>query len=275
MPQSLSSSVLISFCFALSAVGAAGADTVSFASQVEGIEATALVDLPAGQANPNDPANEFCVMSSGDFTTKAGQAVAAKNWLVTAEVEREDLTFISFVERSQAGTSASCLLSDGNVGIFRGRELLGVIYSNEAVNRSIGFIQKLEDDRLRIWDGDYLAMPLADLQIVDRDLVIVRSVADNDSFCSGQVSVPNIFGLKIQDARRVLFAEGWVVNPLLSDQSHEWYSDLVASLPELDVCSGTGLGFCAFGYIKNGSNALGVTTAGEDYRVAGFSATCE
>jgi len=275
MPQSVTSSLMLSFSFALSAVGAAGADTESFASQVEGIEAAALIDLPAGRADPNDPANEFCVMSPADFTTAAAQVVADKNWLVTAEVKWEGLTFISFVERSETGTSGSCLLSDGNVGVFLGRELLGVIYANEAANRSIGFIKKLEDDRLRIWDGNYLAMPLADLQIVDRDLVIVRSVADNDSFCNGQVSVPNIFGLKIQDARRVLFAEGWVVNPLPSDQSHDWYSDLAASLPELDVCSGTGFGFCAFGYIKNGSGSLGVTTAGGEYRVAGFSATCE
>lgn len=258
----------------LAFVGIADADSGTIASQVEGLSAVALTELPDGKARSDDPASERCTMSEKDLFTPAGQLVAARNWMVTAEIEHAGYTFVSFVGHAENGPSISCYLSDGNVAVFQGTKLLGVVYANNMATRDIGLVHALEGDRLRIFDGGYPYMPLADLQVIDDDLIIVGNVADRDSFCGGRVSVPNIRNLEIHDARRVLFSEGWTVDPTLSEGDDRGSGLFPHPLPETDSCMGTGYGFCYFGYVKHGSERLGVGTVGEGYRVTDFSASC-
>jgi hypothetical protein len=258
----------------LAFVGVADADSGTFASQVEGLSAVALAELPDGKARSDDPASERCTMPEKELLTPAGQLVATRNWLVTAEIEHADYTFVSFVGHAESGTSSSCYLSDGNVAVFQGTKLLGVVYANNMATRDIGLVHALEGDRLRIFDGGYPYMPLADLKVVDDDLIIVGNVADRDSFCSDSVSVPNIRNLAIHDARRVLFSEGWTADPNRGEDDG-WKGGFSPPLPEVDVCSGTGYGFCALDYVRHGSEHLRVGTVGEGNRVYYFSASCE
>lgn len=273
MFRSISLKGLLSLgCILALAVGA-GAQTPTFASQVDGLEGVALEELPVGAAQPQERESEACVVPQAEVSTPAGQAVAAKNWLVTAEIELGGFTFVSFVERAERGTSGSCWLSDGNVGVFLGDDLLGVIYADDQMEYGIGKIQKLEGDRLRIRGGNFYGTPRADLQVVDGDLFLIKSVAERDSFCDGKVMVPNIYGLRIHDARRILFQEDWRPNPALA--AREYGSSFGPSFDELDSCSGTGFGLCSFEYVWRDSGRLYVTTGGELYSVVALEVSCD
>lgn len=225
----------LAVCFIPALGGVASADSFGLASQVTDLKVVTISKLPKGNAKTQEDDRWQCAMTAEDITSVAGNLVLAQNWRVTSEVERVGLTFVSFVESAEPGTSGSCSQTDGNVGIFRGETLLGLIYSDKGAMKSIGSIQALEGDRIRIWDGGYLQQPLADLQIVERDLVIVRNVAERDSFCEGASSAPNIFNLPINLARQQLLAEGWSPNPVPPEDADQFYAEERKLLPELDT----------------------------------------
>lgn len=269
---------LIAAQLALTAMTAipAAADEIDFATQTSALEIRPLDTLPA---NPKKAGNDaMCPVLIDTPVTAAGQRVAASGWLVSSETEVNGLTLVSFVGSAEQGTSGTCLLSDGNVGIFREDRLRGLIYADPEVERGIGSLEAMDGDRVRIWDGDYLGQPLADIQIVGADLVILGQVATRDSFCKGQVSVPNLYGLPIHLARKALLAEGWSPAPS-PDDLRPWIFSMRDSWPELQDCSGTGLGFCAWEYTKGPGQNLSVTTAGENPDgsspiIVGFGVTC-
>lgn len=266
------------FSLTLGSVGWAG--TLEFASQVSDLKAIELSNLPAGKAQPQENDAWRCSLTAEEIQTAAGKLVSSSGWLVTSEEDLAGLTFVSFVERAEPGTSGTCDSTDGNVGVFRGNELLGLIYANQAADWNIGSIQVLSDDSLRIWSGDWIGTPLADIRIVGRDLLIVKNVADRDSFCGGAVSVPNIFGLEIHQARQVLMAEGWAPFQELPEESFGFENRLRDRVPELESCLPTGLGYCSFGYRKGDTQTLGVTTAGDGNvdgtpSVISYGANCE
>jgi hypothetical protein len=267
--------------FSLTLSGVAFANTIQLASQVSGLNVAELSELPHRQTKAQKDTRWQCALRDEEINTAAGKLVSAHNWWVTGEVERAGFTFVSFVASSEPTTSASCIYSDGNVGIFRGEELLGVIYADKAAERAVGDIGALEGDRLRIYDGSDLNMPLADLEIVGHDLVIVRNVSNRDSFCGGAISAPNIFGLSIPIARQVLFAEGWEAGPVPIDDDTDAFGHAARKqFPELDTCSGTGFGFCAYVYSKEEGQIMRVISAGGEpdemaNHVIRFSAYCE
>lgn len=223
-------------------------------SQVDELTITALNHVGS---NPNGPVSKDCVYVVANTVTPEGQGIARLGWAVTAEIEWNGLTFVSFAGRAEAGTSGSCLLSDGNIGIFRAGRMEGLIYAAPGAKRGIGIVAPIEDG-LRVWDGDFLQRPLADLQLHGDDLVVVSAVAGRDMFCDGMVSVPNIYGIPIHLARRLLLAEGWVPQP-----PDVVPSLMMTDLPELLDSAGTGFAACTYLYRSAEAPELMVTTAGE------------
>lgn len=246
--------------FSLTLCGVAFANTIQLVSQVSGLNVVELSELPQRQTKVQKDTRWQCALLDEEINTAAGRLVSAHNWWVTGEVERAGFTFVSFVASSEPTTSASCIYSDGNVGIFRGEKLLGVVYADKAAERTVGDISALEGDRLRIYDGGQVNMPLADLEIVGHDLLIVRNVSNRDSFCGGAISAPNIFGLSIPIARQVLFAEGWEAGPVPLDD-YSYIPESRKQFPEVDACSGTGFGYCALIYSKDAGQIMRVISA--------------
>lgn len=262
---------------AATALSAAKASAVDLVRQAGALELALLATLPANPAA--DPGEALCSVLGDAPITAAGQLVASAGWKVTGELEMGALILVSFVGRVEQGTSGSCLLGDGNVGIFQDGALQGLIYAPEGSELGIGSMQPLEGDRIRIWDGDYLSQPLADLQIVGGDLVILTQVASRDSFCEGAVTVPNIYGLPLHLARRMLLAEGWTPAAISDPPTMGWTAEMRRDWPELEDCSGTGFGYCSWSYAKIADEGLSVTTAGEapegsSPTVIDFGATC-
>ena len=270
----------LQLAFAVSALLFVGhvamADSFEMASQVLGLKTAKLSNLPeATPQSPNNIGGWACALEAKDIKTSAGKAVAARNWQVISETEQAGFTFVSFAAKAEAGTSGSCLFSEGNVGIFREANLLGLVYATDSEKLRLGHIVTTDSNTLRILSGDYISMPIADVQIIGGNLLLVKNVAARMSFCEGTSSVPNTYGLPIHIARRIFLAEGWRPAPPDLEKSQSWVADMRKTLPEVEDCSGTGFGFCKFNYHRDDGQNLSVTTAGEGSpTIIGFSARC-
>ncbi len=256
---------LIRFASALIVLGATAgalrAEGIEFASQISGFEFRAVESLPS---NPTPAAPEvFCGQLQNGVNTAAGRLVEQAGWRVSTEAELAGLTFVAFIGKVEPGTSGSCALGAGNIGIFKGENLRGLIYAPQGTPAGIGSFAVRDGAVLRIWDGELLPMPIADLQLIGDDLVILRNVASRDSFCGGSASIPNSYGLPLHIARQVLLAEGWTPHPAEDASSSDWIGEMQAKWPELQDCSGTGFGYCAWQYSRATGQSLALTTAGE------------
>lgn len=253
----------------------AAAQALEYASQRDGLEIRAVDTLPANPSSEGDG----CGAQTEPLETEGGKIVADAGWIVTTEITQDTLTFISFVGQATAGTSGSCLMEGGTIGVFRGPDLLALAYAAEDARRQIGSLQQLEGGALRIWDGDYGSSPLADLRVTG-ELVLIRPISDRDSFCAGKISLPSLYGLPIHQARILLLAEGWQPQPDATQTSSDYVRDMAKSLPELVDCAGTGFGYCGYNYSHKDGASLSVTSAGEALEgssptVVDYRAECE
>jgi hypothetical protein len=234
---------------------------LSLKSDVPGLDLVALASLPAAPKDQGEA--EFCAdLFVETTTTPGGQDAAAKGWHVTAEVPFGDLTAISFVGSATPATSGTCELSDGNIGLYSGSQLIALLYSTQPDALMIGRIRPFGDG-LRILSGDVLPGTSADL-VRAGEAVTVTAPATEEPVCNGTATIPQIEGQPIDKARKTLMRAGW--QPVPGDPAQQalgWAKDLAAAgVPEVQDCSGTGFAFCAFSY-AGAAGDLSVTTAGE------------
>jgi hypothetical protein len=180
------------------------------------------------------------------------------------------------------GTSGTCLRQNGNVGFFSGDRLMALIYASNAEEVPIGFVSPFAQTGLRLWSGDYLPMPIADVQALGNGGIVVAPLAASEPVCNGTADVPLIYGLPIDIAREKLAEAGWQPVPFAGDRSESMGLDAeiaARGVPEVDICSGTGFGFCGYAYAGS-AGGLGVTTMGEFGEdgsfpvVAGYGVEC-
>lgn len=244
-------------------------------SEVKALAIVAVREIPKAPPNPGE--RNLCSHLTAKPVSEPAHIVAGQGWTVTGEVRlASGEQAVSFAGRFEPGTSGSCLVSEGNVAIFRDGALLAIAYAPKGANDTIGQVLPLADGQARIWSGDYLRQPLADLRVEDGTVALVP-LAAQEVLCGGRAVVPNIYGLSIDKARKLLEAKGWT--PLRGEkpapESRE--ADLVKlGIVEVDSCSGTGFGFCSFGY-KGPGGGLSVTTVGDgEYpAVSGYDAACK
>lgn len=230
-------------------------------SQVPGLAIAALDDVPNSPMDQGD--REGCSHKLvGGPTTPAGEVAHFQGWGVTAEVPLGDLTAVSFVGRFGQGTSGSCELLDGNLGLFAGDRLQAVIYATDPEKTLIGFAVPFGDGGLRLWSGDFLPVPLADVQRTASGGIAVVPLAQREPVCNGAAELPLMYGLPIDRARALLIAEGW--QPVTGQTNTASYAAEIAAagVPEVEDCSGTGFGYCAYRY-TGAAGTLNVTTMGE------------
>ncbi|WP_232630268.1 hypothetical protein [Methylobacterium sp. Leaf118] len=248
---------------------------VRVASSVEGVEVAALASVP--KAPPEIGETALCARFIVAPKSPAGRRVTEAGWAVTGEARLGRFQAVSFAGRFTQGTSGSCEIGNGNVGIFEGQSLRAVAYARKGATRSIGRLVPFGDG-LRLWDGGFLPQPLADLRLdAVGGGVSVVPLAPIEAICGGKGLVPNVYGQPITRAREWLRQAGWrpVTGPAPEDpRSRE--GDLVRmGVAEVESCSGTGFGFCAYGYAREGV-ALSVTTVGDgdDPSVSGYVVDC-
>ncbi len=248
-------------------------------SDVAGIEFVALGHLPKAPASATS--QKDCDWMLAKPKTAAGQAVAALGWGVTAEVPLGAYQAVSFAGQFEPSTSGSCQIDKGNVAIFSDRQLIALAYAGKGAKQTIGSIAVLQEG-LRIWDGDLVAAPVADIHVLDGKSLEVVAIAAEDAVCQSAGKVPNVYGKPIDQARQSLISAGWapLKNPkdLAADEA-QYGQELELSkqgIIEVDACSGTGFNFCNF-YYRRDAMELSVTTAGEEGlpRVVGYGAQCD
>ncbi|MBW6401475.1 hypothetical protein KPL78_26730 [Roseomonas sp. HJA6] len=210
--------------------------------------------------------------------TEAGRQVAAAGWAVTREAKLGPYDVVSFVGAIEPGTSGSCRLGDGNLGIFRAGGLVAIAYAPTAGAAAIGTLRPFGADALRLWDGDFLSQPVADLRLGAGDGLTIQPLAAEEPVCGGSAMVPNIYGRPIDQARAMLLRHGWTPAPPAGPRegNDPRVTELVRrGLPEVEDCSGTGFGFCGFTY-RGTAGTLNVTTVGDNDvpAVAGYDAIC-
>lgn len=230
-------------------------------SAVPGIVFVPLATLPAAPAAAAN--REGCEHLLARPASPAARQVAASGWAVTAEVPLGRYRAVSFVGKLEPSTSGTCQLSDGNVAIYEGEQLSAVAYAGRAAQRSLGRAVALEGVGLRLWDGDILPGPLADLRLNGDGSLSIVALAAEERRCQGRAVIPNILGMPMDAARAALLGAGW--RPLAGSNSTPGSreADLTRrGITEVDGCSGTGMGFCRFNYV-GAAGRLGVITAGE------------
>ncbi len=252
----------LSAAVALAAASPAWAEA-QVQSQVPGLDIVALDRLPPAPSGASD--GDFCGPLKEVAETSAGRAVERLGWRVTAEAQFGDLTAVSFVGSFVQGTSGSCLVQDGNVGFFAVDRLVALVYAADADDLPVGFVVPFAQTGLRLWSGDYLPMPIADIQPLDGGGIALTPLAGSEPVCNGTAEVPLIYGKPIDVARKKLADAGWQPVPYSGDRSESMGLDAEIAdrgVPEVEVCSGTGFGFCGYNY-AGPAGTLGVTTVGE------------
>jgi hypothetical protein len=255
----------MSLRFALVLAAATGSPALAelmLSSRTIGLDLVALSALPTAPQGQGE--TDFCShLFLEAVTTPGGQDATGKGWHVTAELPFGDLTAVSFIGRAIPATSGACELLDGNVGFFSGDQLVALLYGTEADSAMVGRIKSFGEGGLRVLSGDIIPMPVADLDRTGTGIVALPLAAD-EPVCDGTGTVPNIYNLPIDQARERLIAAGWrpVPGPVES-QDYSPAKDLAAAgVTEVEDCSGTGFGFCAYRY-SGPAGELEVTTVGE------------
>ncbi|MGU3547027.1 hypothetical protein [Methylobacterium sp. A52T] len=228
------------------------------ASAVKGLRFVPLAELPRAPGGAGRQAG--CPGEVLPARSEAARAVAARDWLVTGEAALGRYRAVSFASDLQQGTSGTCFIADGNVGLFVGPRLVALVYGAGRTG-AVGRIAA-RSDGARLWDGDIPPAPVGDLTLRPDGTVSLEPPPKVESVCGGRGSVPAIRGLPIDEARTSLIAAGWT--PVKGPPSDDERERALArrGVMEVDGCSGTGLAYCSFRY-AGAAGTLSVTTTGD------------
>jgi len=209
----------------------------------------------------------FCGHHEVAPQTPAGRTVAEAGWAVISEEPLGPLIAVSFVAGFRSMTSGACVLAGGRIGFFGGVELLALVEARPPDGTGTGRLRRVGPDRLRIWSGEMLPRPVADIILTEGAPMIVP-LARTDAFCDGSLKMPLIHGLSLSDASALLAAHGWEPDPV-AQPSDPLAARLAArGFTGAEHCSGTGFGFCSLTFVQGGATAS-VLTFGNVERPAG------
>jgi len=247
-----------------SPAGAATPDEAGFhaTSMIKGLKFVVLKTLPEA---PRIIGQELCNCVAKP-ASEGGKLVKARGWAVTGEAPMGRFEAVSFAARFGEGTSGSVGVMQGNVAIFEGPRLVALAYGEKSGDEAIGRVEALAGGGVRIWDGDLLSVPVADIHAEGDDLRL-GPLAAEQSFCHGKATAPNIYGMPINKARAILKAKGWNPAPskLGANETDFGRERELAKrgVVEVSGCSGTGFAYCSFNY-ASADGALTVTTVGDN-----------
>ncbi|MGK7941715.1 MAG: hypothetical protein AB4062_16510 [Crocosphaera sp.] len=71
-------------------------------------------------------------------------------------------------------------------------------------------------------------------------------------------------GMPYDEAREKMLELGWQVPLINNSQDCQFMAEICQNYPEVEACSGTGLGFCLFIFIDSNGKRFKITTAGRD-----------
>ncbi len=98
---------------------------------------------------------------------------------------------------------------------------------------------------------------------------ISNAQAQKNASCSTTAKIPKIKGVSYHEARKLLLKEDWVPAQAIYPKSKTPFNlnivyESFKNYPEVQGCSGTGLGFCTMFFTNQDYDILVITTAGQD-----------
>ena len=258
MVQHLSAlGIALLLSISLGSVGNAGSNNLEVVNEVTELKFSYLKTIPMGPL-PSDFDRGWCNDSIIEPVTLNGKIISAKSWGVLSEQSLGPFEFVSFAGEFKDGLSGSCIISQGNVAIFKAGELVGVIYTSSKDDELIGKLWIAEGGVVQLLNP--LFQSWADIKIL-KDKIQIEYKASVQSFCNGAVIVPNVVGEPIREARQSLIEFAW--EPI--KQTEEVIFPFVEEMRQSGIvetidCAGTGFGYCSFEY-ENANANLNVTTS--------------
>jgi len=238
------------------------------------------ITIAAGAELPHAPApidRGYCRHLEVAPRSAAGRSVAGAGWPTISEEPLGALTAVSFVAGFRSMTSGACIMTGGRIGFFDGADLLALAAPLQPDGSAIGHLRRAGADRLRIWGGEMLPRPTADVMLAEGDPVIVP-LPSSDVICDGTLTMPLVHGLTLTEAGELLAGHGWEPTTL-PPPSDPLAAELAASgFTGTEHCSGTGFGFCSLAFVQ-GKATASVLTFGElnlpvGPRVADYDVIC-
>ena len=172
--------------------------------------------------------------------------IIKKGWAILSESQLDQYELIAFAGKFEVETSATCYVTESAIAIFDNGSLLGVIYLEGRDDVLIGHFEKMDDGFLRLYSGDPLQVPVADLNIHTNGLKLDPISKRPLRYCGKKTVIPNTLGMTIQDARDKLWTSGF--DRIEHEQEPESYtSKTYPGINELVGCS-LGIPWCYFEY---------------------------
>ena len=191
------------------------------------------------------------------------RSIQNKGWGILSEVSLAKYHFIAFAGSFSGGTSSTCSISQSNIAIFEQDNLLGIIYLDASDASLIGSIRLMDAGFIRVFSGDAIQMPVADIHLSLNGFEL-KTISALTAYCNGTSIVPSVFGKDIIEARNVLINYGFEPIEAIEPSLPVWRMHLIdAGIREVDACSGTGYSFCRFSY-NNENSSVNLITAGDD-----------
>jgi len=276
-PAAWGAAITLGLAFSLPAAAqpnsSANAPAPRVISELKDIRMRAITSLPraGGSASDRGGCPSFVIQPK----SAAAKAVAAQGWAVMADLPLGSYRAVGFAGQLEAGTSGTCNITQGNVGVFDGDRLVALAYGKSAEDTAIGNLTPLEGSAVRVWDGDIVGSPVGDLRVEADGTVRLGRLADEESVCKGKAVVPNVYGMPIDKARKALADKGWKPVRVKPDGESRQAGLIKRGIVEVESCAGTGLAYCSFSYAGT-AGALSVITAGEKDlpNVVGYDAKC-
>ena len=148
-------------------------DKIIPVSQVSGVDIVRLAELPKAPKKSGDAAS--CDNQDTKTTSAEARAVEERGWIVTGEAKLGALQAVSFVADMEQGTSGSCLLKEGNLAFYEDGKLVALAYAAKNAALSLGRVEQ-NGEGIRIWDGDWVQQPVADVKLVGGKGIIVTAL---------------------------------------------------------------------------------------------------
>jgi len=250
----------------VSAGTASNADITQFeiGRDLNNFRLNAIKSIPNGPyPDISDGPCAYFTVPIDDQKFSISRSIQNKGWGILSEVSLAKYHFIAFAGSFSGGTSSTCSISQSNIAIFEQDNLLGIIYLDASDASLIGSIRLMDAGFIRVFSGDAIQMPVADIHLSLNGFEL-KTISALTAYCNGTSIVPSVFGKDIIEARNVLINYGFEPIEAIEPSLPVWRMHLIdAGIREVDACSGSGYSFCRFSY-NNENSSVNLITAGDD-----------
>ena len=248
--------------------------TVQIISNINNILVAKISSIPNG---PNPKLDEQCERLTVKPELKSAMLIYNKGWAITSQIVYGPYQIVSFAGDFEK-VHTWCIRKKTNIAIFHDESLLAIIYTKPENETALGSLELLETGHIGIYPTYiYHKKHVANLTFRNNEISI--NLPSYSMACGVDGIVPNINGLDIKKARKILFDYGWLPrNGKEIDGMGDMelgYSEQRSETPELVSCGGGGFYRCYYAY-QTTKSYLDVVTSGEpNPTVSGVDGSCK